>query len=102
MTRRVAHGRPFIEWTKYGSGAPPAGAANVSSYTPMRTWMHQSVELHRLTGILPEQFLTVAARHHDAVVAADQRTVFRCLGDDLAVLVHDVSHVPSVLLLSVA
>jgi hypothetical protein len=34
------------------------------------------------------------------VVAADQRMVIRCLGDDLAVFVHDVSHVPSVSLLS--
>jgi hypothetical protein len=48
---------------------------------------------------LPEQFLVEAARHYDAVVAADQYTVFRCLGDDLAVFVHDVSHVPSVFLL---
>ena len=62
--------------------------------------MHQGIKLHRLTGILPEQFLTEAAHHHYAVVAADQRTLFRCLGDNLAVFVHDVSHVPSVLLLS--
>jgi hypothetical protein len=34
------------------------------------------------------------------VVAAYQRMVIRCLGDDLAIFVHDVSHVPSVLLLS--
>jgi hypothetical protein len=62
--------------------------------------MHQGVKLHRFAGILPEQFLTEAARRNEAVMAADQRTVFRRLGDDLAVFVHDVSHVPSVLLLS--
>ena len=62
--------------------------------------MHQGVELHRFAAILPEQFLAEAARHDDAVVAADQRTVFRCLGDDLAVFVHDVSHAPSVFPLS--
>jgi hypothetical protein len=62
--------------------------------------MHQGVKLHWFAGVLPEQFLTEAARHYDAVVAADQGTVLRCLGDDLAVFVHDVSHVPSVLLLS--
>jgi hypothetical protein len=34
------------------------------------------------------------------VVAADQRMVIRCFGDDLVGFVDDVFHVPSVLLLS--
>ena len=62
--------------------------------------LEEGINLHRFAGILPEQFLTEAARRYDAVVAADQCTVFRCLGDDLAFFVHDVSHVPSVFLLS--
>ena len=62
--------------------------------------LEKEIKVHRFAGILPEQFLTEAARRHDAVVAAEQRTVFRRLGDGLAVFVHDGSHVPSVLLLS--
>jgi hypothetical protein len=45
---------------------------------------YEGVKLHSFAGILPEQFLTEPARHHDAVLAADQRTVIRGLGDDLA------------------
>jgi hypothetical protein len=76
-------------------------SASASSYTSMRTSLTlEGVKLHRFASVLPEQFLTEAARHHDAVLAADQRMVISCLGDDLAGFVHDVSHVPSVLLLS--
>jgi transketolase C-terminal domain/subunit len=60
----------------------------------MRTSLEEGIKLHRFAGILPEQFLTEASRHREAVVAADQRMVIRCLGDDLADFVHDVSQVP--------
>ena len=43
--------------------------------------------------MFPEQFLTEAGRHREAVVAAGQRMVIRCLRDDLAHFVNDVSHV---------
>jgi hypothetical protein len=39
----------------------------------MRTSPEEGIKLHRFAGILPEQFLTEAARQHDAVVPADQR-----------------------------
>jgi hypothetical protein len=60
----------------------------------MRTSPEEGIKLHRLAGILPEQFSTEAGHHREAVVAADQRMVIRCFGDDLAGFVHDVSHVP--------
>ena len=60
----------------------------------MRTSPEEGIKLHRFAGIFPEQFLTEAGRHREAVVAADQRMVIRCFGDDLTVFVHDVSHVP--------
>ena len=60
----------------------------------MRTSLEEGIELHRFAGIFPEQFLTEAGRHREAVVAADQRMVIRCFRDDLAGFVHDVSHVP--------
>ena len=44
--------------------------------------------------MFPEQFMTEAGRHREAVVAADQRMVIRCFRDDLTVFVHDVSHAP--------
>ena len=49
----------------------------------MRTSPEEGIKLHRFAGILPEQFLTEAGRHREAVVAADQRMVIRCFGDDL-------------------
>jgi hypothetical protein len=52
----------------------------------------EALKVHRFAVVLPEQLLTEARRHRDAVVPADQRAVMRCLGDDLADLVHDVSH----------
>jgi hypothetical protein len=54
----------------------------------------EGLKVHRFAGVLPEQLLTEASRHRDAVLPADQRAVTRCLGDDLAGFVHDVSHVP--------
>jgi hypothetical protein len=60
----------------------------------MRTSLEEGIKLHRFAGMFPEQFLTEAGRHREAVVAADQRMVIRCLRDDLAGFVHDVSHVP--------
>ena len=68
--------------------------ACASSCMSMRTSPEEGIKLHRLAGILPEQFSTEAGRHREAVVAADQRMVIRCFGDDLAGFVHDVSHVP--------
>ena len=59
----------------------------------MRTSLEEGIKLHRLARIFPEQFLTVAGRHREAVVAADQRMVIRYFRDDLAGFVHDVSHV---------
>ncbi len=55
--------------------------------------LEEGINLHRFAGILPEQLLTEAGCHRDAVVAADQRMVIRCFGDNLACVVHDVSHV---------
>ena len=52
----------------------------------------EALKVHRFAAVLPEQLLTEASRHRDPVVPADQRAVLRCLGDDLAGLVHDVSH----------
>jgi hypothetical protein len=52
----------------------------------------EGLKVHRFAAVLPEQLLTETSRHRDAVVPADQRAVMRCLGDDLAALVHDVSH----------
>ena len=60
----------------------------------MRISLEEGIKLHRFAGTFPEQFFTEAGRHREAVVAADQRMVIRCYGDDLASLVHDVSHVP--------
>ena len=59
----------------------------------MRTCPEEGINLHRFAGVLPEQFLTEAGRHREAVVAAGQRMVIRCLRDDLAHFVNDVSHV---------
>ena len=59
----------------------------------MRTF-EEGIRLHRFAGIFPEQFLTEAGRHREAVVAADQRMVIRCFGDDLTVFVYDVFHTP--------
>jgi hypothetical protein len=52
----------------------------------------EGLKVYRFAAVFPEQLLTEAGRHRDAVVPTDQRAVMRCLGDDLAVLVHDVSH----------
>ena len=52
----------------------------------------EGLKVHRFAAVLPEQLLTQAGRHRDAVLPADQRALMRCLGDDLAGLVHDVSH----------
>ena len=60
----------------------------------MRTSLEEGIKFHKFAGILPEQFLTEAGRHREAVVAADQRMVIRCFGDYLASFVHDVSHAP--------
>jgi hypothetical protein len=68
--------------------------ACASSCISMRTSLEEGIKLHRFAGIFPEQFFTEAGRHREAVVAADQRMVIRCFGDDLTGFVHDVSHVP--------
>src|SRR5207237_10532468 len=56
----------------------------------MRTSLEVGIKVHRFAGIFPEQFLTEAGRHREAVVAPDQRMVIRCFRDDLAGFVHDV------------
>ena len=61
----------------------------------MRTSLEEGIKLHGFAGIFPEQFFTEAGRYCEAVVAADQRMVICCFGDDLADFVHDVSHAPS-------
>ena len=66
--------------------------ACASGRMSMRASLEEGINLHSFAGILPEEFLTAAGRHCEAVVAADQRMVFRYLGDDLAGFVHDVSH----------
>ena len=60
----------------------------------MRTSLEEGIKLHGFASIFPEQFFTEAGRHCEAVVAADQRMVICCFGDDLADFVHDVSHAP--------
>jgi len=60
----------------------------------MRTSLEVGIKVHRFAGIFPEQFLTEAGRHREAVVAPDQRMVIRCFRDDLAGFVDNVSHVP--------
>jgi len=68
--------------------------ACASGCISMRTSLEEGIKLHRFAGMFPEQFLTEAGRHREAVVAADQRMVIRCFRDDLAGFVHDGSHVP--------
>jgi hypothetical protein len=68
--------------------------ACASSCVSMRISLEEGIKPHRFAGIFPEQFLTEAGRHREAVVAADQRMVIRCFRDDLAGFVHNVSHVP--------
>ena len=74
-----------------GQSRPVACASSCMS---MRTSLEEGIKPHRFAGIFPEQFLTEAGRHREAVVAADQRMVIRCFRDDLAVFVYDISHVP--------
>ena len=73
-----------------GQSRPVACASSCTSMTSLE----EGIKLHRFAGIFPEQFLTEAGRHREAVVAADQRMVIRCFRDDLAVFVYDISHVP--------
>ena len=51
--------------------------------------LEEVINLHRFAGISPEQLLTDAGCHRDAVVAADQRMLIRCFRDDFACVVHD-------------
>jgi len=53
----------------------------------------EEVQLYGFAGIFPEQPFTEAGRHREAVVAADQRMVIRCFGDDFPGFVHDDFHV---------
>ena len=69
--------------------------ACASSCMSMRTCPEEGIKFHRFAGMFPEQFFTEAGRHREAVVAADQRMVIRCFGDDLVGFVDDVFHVPS-------
>ena len=67
--------------------------ACASSCMSMRTSLEEGIQPHRFAAIFPEQFLTEAGGYREAVVAADQRMVICYFRDDLAGLVHDVSHV---------
>src|SRR5882724_4929560 len=69
-------------------------SASASSCMSMKTCRmpEEGLKVHRFAGVLPDQLLTEASRHRDAVVPANQRAVMRCLGDDLAGFVHDVPH----------
>ena len=51
--------------------------ACASGCISMRTSLEEGIKLHRFAGMFPEQFLTEAGRHREAVVAADQRMVIR-------------------------
>ena len=59
----------------------------------MRTALEEGIKLHGFAVMLPEQLLTEAGGHCEAVVAANQRMIIRCFRNDLADFVHDVSHV---------
>jgi len=59
----------------------------------LRTSLEEGIKPHWFAGILPEQLLTEAGGHCEAVVAANQRMIIRCFRNDLADFVHDVSHV---------
>ena len=56
--------------------------------------LEEVIKLYRFAGISPEQFFAEAGRHREAVVAADQRMVIGCFGDDFSGFVHDDFHVP--------
>ena len=59
----------------------------------MRTSLEEGIKLHGFAGMFPEQFFTEAGRDREAVVAADQRMVIRCLRDHLAHFVSiDLDH----------
>jgi hypothetical protein len=72
----------------------PRHVACASICMSMSTSLEEGIKLHRFAGIFPEQFLTEARRHREAVVAADKRMVIRCFRDDFSGFVHDVSHAP--------
>jgi hypothetical protein len=56
--------------------------------------LEEHIKLYGFAGLFPEQFLTKAGRHREAVMAADQRMVIRCFGDDFSGFVHNDFHVP--------
>jgi hypothetical protein len=98
--RRPAHGHQMHELSSIDAMrldqtlGQSRHVACASGCMSMGTSLEEGIKLHRFAGIFPEQFLTVAGRHREAVVAADQRMVIRCFSDDLSGFVHDVSHVP--------
>ena len=56
--------------------------------------LKEGIKLHGFASIFPEQFFTEVAATGEAVVAADQRMVICCFGDDFADFIHDVYHAP--------
>jgi hypothetical protein len=58
-------------WT--GTLGQSRHVACASTCISMRTYLEEGIKVHRFAGIFPEQFLTEAGRHREAVVAADQR-----------------------------
>ncbi|OKO67115.1 hypothetical protein AC630_40730 [Bradyrhizobium sp. AS23.2] len=53
------------------SGAEMTGSGWMSKGTSMIMMLEEEIKLHGFAGISPEQSLTHAARHREAMVAAD-------------------------------
>jgi hypothetical protein len=47
------------------------GSGGMSKGTSMVMMLEEEIKLHRFAGISPEQFFTHAARHREAMVAAN-------------------------------
>jgi hypothetical protein len=62
----------------------------------MRTavMLEEQIKLHGFAGISPKKSLAEAGRQREAMVAAEQGMVIRCLGDDFAGFVDDDFHAP--------
>ncbi|OKO88011.1 hypothetical protein AC629_11495 [Bradyrhizobium sp. NAS80.1] len=66
----------------------------MSKGTSMIMMLEEEIKLHGFAGISPVQSLTHAARHREAMVAADQSVIIRCYGDDFAGFINDDFHAP--------
>ena len=54
--------------------------------------LEEVIQLHWLAGISPVELFAEAGRLREAVMAADQRMVIGCFGDDFAGFVNDDFH----------